>query len=322
MTATAALESVAGLVGRAFASARVVAPSVVADAVCPATRAMVGRALVRSGEAVFALDVRGDRLALRPASDWDISGAYDPDSWRYRLSLAGPSRQTTRQDQSPERVAHFRWATDPERPWLGVGPIQSAQMAGRLSAEIAHALGDEAAGTRGHLLPIPVDGQDPTVEALKGDIRKLRGQVAVVESQQTGNWSPESNTPPRGGGWEPRCLGANPPAPVIALFEAASREILAACGLSPALFGLAQGDSSVIREAWWLALHSVFEPVGETVAEELSGKLGIEVALDWTELRASDLQGRARALQSMIPTGEGLDAARAAEIAGLEVITG
>lgn len=317
-TATAALESVAGLVGRAFASARVVAPDLVAKAVCPRTRQMIGRALVRQGEAMFAIDVVGiSGLRLVPAADWDVVGSYSPDSWRYSLNLAGPSRQTTRADQTPDRVAHFVWQTEPDRPWRGVSPIEAAAMAGRLSAELTNALADEASGTRGHLLPIPVDGQDPTVDALKSDLRMLRGQVAVVESQQTGNWSQETGRSPAGGGWEPHRLGANPPDPLVLLFEAASREILAACGLSPSLFGLSRGDASQVREAWRLALHSVFEPLGVLAAEELATKLGVEVSFDWTALRASDLIGRARAFQSMIPTGDGLDVARASEVAGL-----
>ena len=71
---------------------------------------------------------------------------------------------------------------------------------------------------------------------------------------------------------------------MVRLFETASREILAAVGLSPLIFGLGLGDSSAVREAWRLALHSCFEPVGEAVAEELTSKLGVEVSLDWTGL--------------------------------------
>ena len=79
-------------------------------------------------------------------------------------------------------------------------------MAGRLSAELVNALADEASGTRGHVLPIPVDGEDPTVERLKADLKVLRGQTAVVESSQSGSWKPDDpgSNPTRD--WIPRRL--------------------------------------------------------------------------------------------------------------------
>ena len=48
------------------------------------------------------------------------------------------------------------------------------------------ALADEASGPRGMLLPTPVDGNDPTITALKSDLRSLRGKVALVESTSSG----------------------------------------------------------------------------------------------------------------------------------------
>ena len=42
-----------------------------------------------------------------------------------------------------------------------------------------------------------------------------------------------------------------------------------------------------------------------------------DIALDWDELRASDIAGRARAFQSMV--GAGMDLAKAAGLAGLMV---
>ena len=56
---------------------------------------MVGRALIRSGECVLAVDIRGGAVHFVPAADWDIQGGYAPETWRYRLSLAGPSQQYT-----------------------------------------------------------------------------------------------------------------------------------------------------------------------------------------------------------------------------------
>ena len=84
-----------------------------------------------------------------------------------------------------EAVVHPRYEVDVSRPWRGVGPLQSAALAGRLSAETAAALADAESGPRGGLLALPVDGQDPTVTALKADVRNLAGKIAFVESTKT-----------------------------------------------------------------------------------------------------------------------------------------
>ena len=53
------------------------------------------------------------------------------------------------------------------------------------------------------------------------------------------------------------------------------------------------------------------------VEAELQAKLDDDVSLTWTELRASDLSGRARAMQSMV--GGGMAVADAVAVAGLMV---
>ena len=316
-TATAALEAAAGLVGRAFAAAEVEAPEPVRSALCPLTRSLIGRSLIRSGEIVLWADMSGQRIAFRAVADHDITGSYDPATWRYRLNLPGPS-ETALKVVPGHQVAHVRYQVDPERPWRGVGPIESAALAGRLSAELANALADEATTTRGALLPIPVDGQDPTVTKLKADLKTLAGGLAVVESQATGDWTADQRPPPRDGGWTPQRLGASPPEALVNLHQLATREIWAACGFPAALFSPSDGSAS--REAWRQVLFGVLAPLGELVAEELAAKTGQPVALVWSELRASDITGRSRAFGSLREAGVGFDSA--AEVVGLEVSPG
>ena len=90
--ATGALESSASIVARCFVAAEVHAPDVFKMALGPSTLSLIGRSLIRNGEALFAIEVRDDRVALLPAASWDIHGDVDPDSWTYRLTLGGPSR--------------------------------------------------------------------------------------------------------------------------------------------------------------------------------------------------------------------------------------
>ena len=269
---------------------------------------LIGRELIRSGEAVFMLDTNGDRLKLLPAQTWDIAGDPDPDSWEYSLTLGGPSRTFTHNHVPATSVLHFKYAVDPSPPWRGNGPIQVAALAGKLSAETVRALGDESSGPIGRLLGIPADGGDQMVTGLKQDIANARGKTALIE---VGDW---------GSGDEKVQLksarfGPEPGSALVDLVDVSSREVYAACGFNAALWG--GSSSAAVREAWRLALFSVLAPMGKLVEAELRVKLDEDISLSWQELRASDLSGRARAFQSMV--GGGMSVPEAVSVAGLMV---
>ena len=310
--ATGALEACAGALGRAFAAADVKAPSHAQAALTPDVLNLIGRSLIRSGEVLFLLDVVEGGIVLQPVSDWDVQGSYDPVTWAYRASLAGPSSTVTRAAVPAASVLHLRYAFEARRPWQGVGPLQFAHLAGRLSAETAAALADEASGPRGAVLPIPVDGDDPTVKALKNDIRTLSGNVALVESQARG-WAGDGQATRPMSDWRPQRIGADPPAALVSQEERASMEVYAACGVPPALFAIGEGTAQ--RESYRRFLHGTVAPLARIVAAELSAKLDGDVVLNFDSLFAADLSGRARAFQSLVSGGMAPD--RAAGLAGL-----
>ena len=312
-TATGALEFSAGLLGRALSAANVEGPPMLIKPITPAFLNLIGRELVRRGEVVFNVDVPRDSLELTPAADWDIQGGFNPEEWLYRLSLPGPSATTTIGQRPAAGVLHFMWSFEPARPWRGVSPIAAAALAGRLAAETAKALADESSGPRGSLLPTPKGGDDPTVDALKADIRTLNGQTALVESMKSG-WQGASNAREAPADWIARRLGANPPAGLVSLHETASREIGLAAGVPVALLSeSAPGTAS--REGWRQYIFSTVSSVGRLVSAELSRKMGASIRLTWQELRASDIQGRSRAYASM--TAGGMESSRAMALAGL-----
>ena len=310
-SATAALECVSGVVSRAFAAAEVEAAPAIAGALDARCRAMIGRALIRRGETLFVPEMGDDMmLKLRPASAWTVTGGHRPERWTYEVHLAGPSLQTSRFYMSGD-ILHFMNERDPARPWRGISALGSAALAGRLSAELVAALGDEAAGTRGHLLPVPVDGNDPTVTALKADLGSLRGKTALVEDQRV-TAAPDGRAG-NATGWKPIRLGADPPDALVELARWATAEVFQAHGLSPGLFS---DSGTVSREAWRQLLHGVLAPLGDMVAEEVSDKTGETVRFSWAELRASDIMSKARAFGSMVTAGASLETAAMA--AGLE----
>ena len=250
VAATGALEAASGLISRCFAAAQVSGPAHAVQVLGPDVLAQVGRALIRTGEAVYFMDVQAGRLLLLPAQSWDIFGAAHPDSWTYRLTLAGPDSTTNVDRVQAAGVLHFRYATDPSSPFRGVAPLTSAHLAGRLSAETSKALGDELSGPTGSLLPIGADGEDSTIQALKKDIRNLQGSVALVE--RLSDWATGGAGSPSQGGaseWQPRRIGAAPPPGVVEVARQATLEVLSACGCPPSLF-LSSSDGTAQRESF------------------------------------------------------------------------
>ena len=258
------------------------------------------------------IDPLSGAVRLLPAASLDVTGWADPATWAYRLDLAGPSAYTTRASLPAAAVVHPRYQVDPQRPWRGIGPLQSATLAGKLSAETVAALADAESGPRGSVLPLPVDGDDPTVTALKADIRTLAGKVAFVESVRTMHPGAGANAPRDD--WQTKRIGANPPAAEVDLFTASSMEVLNACGIPPSLFAVGEGTAQR-GESFRRMLHSTIQPLGRLVSGELSEKLDAEISLSFDTLFAADLSGRARAFQSMVKGG--MDVAKAAALAGL-----
>ena len=242
----------------------------------------------------------------------DVAGSPDPTTWIYRCSIGGPERTLTYAGVPAKAVVHLRYAVDPERPWRGYGPLGVALLAGRLSAETVAALADEVSGPRGTLLGVPVDGNDPTVEKLRGDIAGLKGKTALWQGGS--DWGNEGTGGKSGMGTVR--LGANPPSSLVELHKRATQEVYAACGLNPSIFE--SGTGTQARESYRQALFGTVAPLGRIVETELRNKLNDPgITIDWSELRAADIASRARAFQSMVGGGMPLD--RAAALSGLMV---
>ena len=307
---TGALESAAGLVGRAFMACEVMGDEVYTRALSPQVMELIGRSLIRRGDSVFYLDT-SDGLTLLPAQTHSIDGGPMPSSWAYDVSLAGPGQLKTLRPVSADAVLHFRYGCDIETPWRGNAPLGVARAVGELMAEAITYLTQESGTPRGAFLATPKDGEDDTIEQLKADAKTAQGALLFVESMAN-NW--ESGGQPAGD-WGIKHFGPSIGQGMVETAKMARSEALGALGLNEALFMGA--DSAALREAWRLALFSLIAPLGHLVESELQAKIDPSISLSWTELRASDLAGRARAWQSLVKGGMGLKEASA--IAGLMV---
>ena len=309
-----ALELAAGVVGRAFASAQVDTPnSAVASALNPLTLSHIGRALIRAGECVYAIDVSNGNLALLPASNWDIEGAVQPESWVYRLDLGAPNG--TAQIALPyQGVVHIRYAYSPERAWVGLSPLDIARQAGRLDAEINEALTDESSMPRGAILPLPEhlnDDDTDTTSKLEAALGSLAGRILITESMMTSTAGGYQEAPKDD--WDIKRVGADFKEPMVRLRRDADELILGLCGV-PIEF-LKGADGSALREAYRRMLFGTIQPLGAIAAQELTEKLEAPISFTWNELRAADRASGARAYKALKEAGMPDD--RALELSGL-----
>ena len=309
IASTAAVETAAGLWGRAFASATVEPDTRQTAAITPAVLEMIGRQLIRRGEVVFQIVVSGGAVVLLPAASFTVTGG--PESWDYEIHVSGPSQSFTRQLPAAS-VLHFRYATDPKEPWRGRSPVSTASVSADLLAYLEKRLSEEASGVHGAVIPTPVETGGTVGGSLESKIAGLKGQLALVPSAAQ-DWQGKGSGIGSANDWQPRRLGMDPPQSEIVLREDAALSILSACGVPVEL--VSKGEGTASREAWRRFLHGSVDPVARLVAQELSEKLETSVSLDLSSLHASDVQGRARAFQSLV--GGGMPIGEAAAVTGL-----
>ena len=307
---TGALEIASGLIGRCFQAAKIkTARASIIDAVPSRVLGMIGRGLIRRGEVLFYIKVQGGAINLFPCSSWNVEGGYNPESWQYNVTLSGPGENVTLRAPA-ERVLHFKYSVDPERPWKGIAPLGAAVLAGRLNSEANLLLADESSGPRGSILPVAKD-PDVTVDSIVSKLKTLGGGVAMVESMS--QWGTTKDLPKTE--WETKRIGPTTPDSMNELRRQSDLLVLGACGIPTALFD--KSDGTGLREAYRLLLVGTLVPLGRGVSLELGEKLDAPgLVIDWSEARAADIQGRSRSYQSLV--GAGMDATRAARLSGLD----
>ena len=309
VNAIAAAEIASGLWGRAFASASVEPMTAATRGITPQVRELIGRELVRKGEALFLIQVAQGEAALMPVSWWDTYGSYQPESWEYQITLAGPDQTTTMRVEA-DRVVHARYACTPTEPWRGVSPLAHSRATSDLAAMLETRLSQEVTAAVGTLIPIPANASDTT--ELQDQLARLRGKIALVPTTAAG-WDTDGRAGAPRSDWRAERLGANPPGVLDMLRSSSAKHVLAACGVPVEL--VESSEAAGAREAFRRFLHATVAPAARLVELELCAKLDTEVTLSFEALYASDIAGRARAFQSMV--GGGMDVTKAASLSGL-----
>ena len=308
--AVAAAEVAAGLWGRCFAGAAVQPAGHVSGALSPGILEMLAREIIRRGDCLFMIDVHEGALALLPVAHWDVYGGYRPSTWRYQATLAAPDDSYT-VELTSEQVVHVRYGASPSQPWRGISPFAACPSTSHLAGMIETRLGEEVGAAVATLIPIPEGTTTTQTEVLRDSLANLRGKLALVPSAG-GGWGAGDRAAPRTG-WRTERLGADPPDSLAKLRTDTAVHILAAAGVPVELFSGGEGTSS--REAFRRFLHASVAPVARLIEAELSAKLETAVSFNFDQLFAADIQGRARAFQSLV--GGGMDVSEALAVTGL-----
>ena len=303
---TSAAAAAAGLYSRAMAAATV--DSVDRTGLDPAVMADIGRGLILDGEAVWLISVGEGMVRLIRASSWTVHGdGPDPDTWRYRLTVQGPTGMRT-VDVPGAGVFHPRVNVEPSTPHQGRSPLQMAGPAALMLANLEASLRDETGAPAGNLLPAPLDRLDDE-NALRGDLRAIKGRSLMVPSM-AGGWGMDGGRR-QASDWRQTRLGAEPPEVLVTLRKELFRDVLSLCGVPPAM-AVAGTDATGAREAFRQFLFAAVAPLSEIVRTEARAKLWTGTGFDFQSLNAADLQGRARAFKSLVDGGMALTDAAAA----------
>ena len=289
----AALEIAAGQLSRAFTAATV--RGVGMAAFTPDVMAQIARSLLEAGEAVYyrrGMDlIRADNYGLLPDG-------------RYQFSMT--DREVA---LPPRRVFHLRWAHE-YSSGRGIGPLSTARTLLQLMQRLENSLATESNAAIGYLLPIPADGAAGSATKLREDLAELSGRIAVIETTR-GGWGEGTPGAPQQD-YKLARMGPDYPPSSVSLFVEARNSVLAACGYPLQLTEKTDGTSQ--REAWRRYLHGTVAPLGRLLSAA-ADQCGLPVQLDWDNLFASDITGRARAFQSLV--GAGMDISAAAAASGI-----
>ena len=269
--------------------------------------ALAGRELIRDGEVVFDIAVSAaGSVRLIPAMTAWVQGDPDPQSWRYRLTLAGPSNVRT-VDRPAAAVVHLRWSELTRAPWRGVGPLELAREGARRAWAAETRLADVASIGVGqaHILSTELADNDDSLKEWLDDyadwLRANNGGPFVTSRKFDATDLSRGRAPE--------------PADIDNAREALSA-IAAACGIPPTLLAAEPSAATGQREAFRQFLFGAVSPLADLLAVELRDKLDApDLALSFEELRAADIAGRARAFGSLVKAGYAPQ--QAAEVCGL-----
>lgn len=261
------------------------------------------------------LDGVSTRMRAVVASDWDVYGEANPATWRYRLTLSGPTNSRSI-GALADAVIHPRIGTEPFVPWRGRSPLQVAISTGALAAVWERALREEGGIAVKLVTPMPasIEGMEQShVNAMRREFQShsdSRNKLFPPTTMRKGSDTPQTD-------WKAHRHGPSLEPAIERIYSAVTRATAGVFGVPAALCGIAESTPAgpSMREAWRQFVVSTIEPLGRVVEAELSRVLGAGCALSFRPLASIDLAARARAVNVL--TQAGVPLAEARDVAGL-----
>ena len=287
------LQIAAGRVARALSVATVEGDG---GLLTPDILAGIGYDLTRQGEALhlFSVDpLTGSPSLLRASTTVPvIAGSADPRTWRYSLSVPGPSVDR-RVDAVAAEVCHVRINSSPWSPWRGRSPLRVAESTGRLSGGVASALYWESQIPAKAIFPMPQGVSEPTQQTIRQFLTDQEKPVVAPATTAGGFGAGRTSAPLSD--WKASRISPDWPAAGVDLHALVLGEVLAVCGVPASLAPGSAAAGPTLREAQREFLLNTVQPYGALVAAEASRVLERPVTLTFDALAAADSAGRARA---------------------------
>ena len=308
----AAVEIAVGAWGRGLAAATVSPVNRRTAALTASTLAYIGRGLCKNGEVVFALDIQGGQITLKPVQSWVVAGGMDRDDWVYDCTFQTPSGSFVRTLPSA-RVLHLMYAESPSQPWTAEGPLSAIGLTQSMVLSMERALAEEAGTATAYVVPVPDPKQ---AGALTSDLRQARGSLNLVPSTKSdAAWGMGQESAP-GSDWQSMRLGMMPPMSMVELRSRGELSILAACGVPVTILSLSDGTAKQKDFARFLTLTMV--PLGKIIAQQIGDALDIDgLSFDFNDLGAADIAAKGRVFGQLVSNGVSI--ADAADVAGLPI---
>ena len=302
------VQAAAGAVARALATAAVTGDR---GALPAETRYAIGYDLVKHGQyvALLQMDPDGSARLLRADANSPTYGGPERESWRYNLTIGGPSHTRTLTAPAAS-VAHVLWNSDSITPWRGRSPLAVAAASGSLAARVAHSLTGEADIPSVRVTPMPAGQKKETAQFIANRLRQ--GGLQFPETAMAGGGQGRVAAPITD--WKGNRYGFDAPDSAVKLHQLMIEELAAAVGVPPAMMAGARSAGPAMRESFRQFLLLTVEPLAALVAAEVSRVIESPVRLTFDSLAAADVAGRARAVHVL--TESGIDKAEAMRRAG------
>ena len=254
----------------------------------------IARDLLLTGNGVRLIELGADLAydLLRPFS-YEVAGSSPrPDHWHYSMQMATPNGDIERRSGA-RGVIHIRAGAAPATPWTGLAPWQASSLSSEAMAAIEGSIKEEGSIGNGRIWLAPDATTAAQATSMANAIAKSRGSQVVAESTRAGHGRGAAAAPAKD--WVPTATGQDHKPGNVQMRDTVESSIASAYGV-PAAYFSQTATAPALREVKRLAFLNRTLVIAQLIADELTDKLEINIAITWTNLadQSVDVHLRAR----------------------------